>query len=179
MILAVILSFAYFYPLWTGQPNPSTDFFQHLGCPAGTEASRPAGDLTGGVLGAGACGRGRPGRPGTPGLALVERFAAGLLVGVVASSLLGRSLWWGVGVAALGAPALLLLVRDWPEGIDMVGRPAARGRPGGWLGSGGPSGSRVGLEVALVVGVALYFVFTRAFTESSGSITSPSSPPSR
>ncbi|MGC1184143.1 MAG: phospholipid carrier-dependent glycosyltransferase [Candidatus Dormiibacterota bacterium] len=33
VILAVILSFAYFYPLWTGQPIPSTDFFQHIWLP--------------------------------------------------------------------------------------------------------------------------------------------------
>ena len=31
--LAVILSFAYFYPLWTGQPIPSNDFFQHIWLP--------------------------------------------------------------------------------------------------------------------------------------------------
>lgn len=29
-VLAVILCFAYFYPLWTGQPIPSSDFFQHI-----------------------------------------------------------------------------------------------------------------------------------------------------
>ncbi|MGH7611114.1 MAG: phospholipid carrier-dependent glycosyltransferase [Candidatus Dormibacteria bacterium] len=28
--LAVILAFAYFYPLWTGAPIPSNDFFQHI-----------------------------------------------------------------------------------------------------------------------------------------------------
>lgn len=33
IVLAVILSFAYFYPLWTGQPIPSTDFFQHIWLP--------------------------------------------------------------------------------------------------------------------------------------------------
>jgi dolichyl-phosphate-mannose-protein mannosyltransferase len=33
MVLAVILTFAYFYPLWTGQPIPSTDFFQHIWLP--------------------------------------------------------------------------------------------------------------------------------------------------
>ena len=33
VVLAVILSFAYFYPLWTGQPIPSTDFFQHIWLP--------------------------------------------------------------------------------------------------------------------------------------------------
>ena len=31
--LAVILGFAYFYPLWTGQPIPSNDFFQHIWLP--------------------------------------------------------------------------------------------------------------------------------------------------
>jgi hypothetical protein len=33
VVLAVVLSFAYFYPLWTGQPIPSTDFFQHIWIP--------------------------------------------------------------------------------------------------------------------------------------------------
>jgi len=33
VVLAVILCFAYFYPLWTGQPIPSTDFFQHIWIP--------------------------------------------------------------------------------------------------------------------------------------------------
>jgi dolichyl-phosphate-mannose--protein O-mannosyl transferase len=33
IVLAVILSFAYFYPLWTGQPIPSNDFFQHIWLP--------------------------------------------------------------------------------------------------------------------------------------------------
>ena len=33
VVLAVILSFAYFYPLWTGQPIPSNDFFQHIWLP--------------------------------------------------------------------------------------------------------------------------------------------------
>jgi dolichyl-phosphate-mannose--protein O-mannosyl transferase len=33
VVLAVILSFAYFYPLWTGQPIPSNEFFQHIWLP--------------------------------------------------------------------------------------------------------------------------------------------------
>ena len=33
VVLAVVLSFAYFYPLWTGQPIPSNDFFQHIWVP--------------------------------------------------------------------------------------------------------------------------------------------------
>jgi len=33
VVLAVVLCFAYFYPLWTGQPIPSTDFFQHIWVP--------------------------------------------------------------------------------------------------------------------------------------------------
>jgi len=33
VVLAVVLTFAYFYPLWTGQPIPSTDFFQHIWIP--------------------------------------------------------------------------------------------------------------------------------------------------
>lgn len=33
VVLAVVLCFAYFYPLWTGQPIPSTDFFQHIWIP--------------------------------------------------------------------------------------------------------------------------------------------------
>ena len=30
VVLAVVLCFAYFYPLWTGQPISSSDFFQHI-----------------------------------------------------------------------------------------------------------------------------------------------------
>jgi hypothetical protein len=33
VVLAVVVGFAYFYPLWTGQPIPSTDFFQHIWIP--------------------------------------------------------------------------------------------------------------------------------------------------
>lgn len=33
VVLSVILCFAYFYPLWTGQPIPSSDFFQHIWIP--------------------------------------------------------------------------------------------------------------------------------------------------
>ncbi len=33
VVLAVVLCFAYFYPLWTGQPIASTDFFQHIWIP--------------------------------------------------------------------------------------------------------------------------------------------------
>ncbi len=33
VVLAVVLCFAYFYPLWTGQPIPSSDFFQHIWIP--------------------------------------------------------------------------------------------------------------------------------------------------
>ncbi|HEY6538359.1 MAG TPA: phospholipid carrier-dependent glycosyltransferase [Candidatus Dormibacteraeota bacterium] len=33
VVLAVVLSFIYFYPLWTGQPISSTNFFQHVWLP--------------------------------------------------------------------------------------------------------------------------------------------------
>ncbi len=33
VVLAVVLSFAYFYPLWTGQPINSSSFFQHIWIP--------------------------------------------------------------------------------------------------------------------------------------------------
>ncbi|MGA9774395.1 MAG: phospholipid carrier-dependent glycosyltransferase [Candidatus Dormiibacterota bacterium] len=33
VVLAVVLCFAYFYPLWTGQPIASSNFFQHIWVP--------------------------------------------------------------------------------------------------------------------------------------------------
>ncbi|HEY6538360.1 MAG TPA: hypothetical protein VI138_04885, partial [Candidatus Dormibacteraeota bacterium] len=107
---------------------------------------------------------------------LAERLAAGLLVGVVASSLLslGLSLWWGVGVvSALAGPALLLL------GAIVAGRGSwprrVRHRPDswrGWLaGEWSRPGTRYGLVVAAVVGVVFYFIFTRALTEAGGAIS--------
>ena len=106
---------------------------------------------------------------------LAERLAAGLLVGVVASSLLGfgLSLWWGVGVpASLGAPAVLLLAGVGTRAGIWLSR--IRHGPRGWAvwlsREWARAGSRVGIEVALVVGIVFYFIFTRALTESGGSI---------
>ncbi|MFZ0169850.1 MAG: hypothetical protein WAL64_10630 [Candidatus Dormiibacterota bacterium] len=106
---------------------------------------------------------------------LAERLAASLLVGVVASALLsfGLALWWGQGEAAtLSAPALLLVLgvgvgaRSWMNRLRLG--------PRGWWSRIAREWNRVGsigsLLATLLVGIAFYFIFTRALTESAGSI---------
>jgi hypothetical protein len=106
---------------------------------------------------------------------LAERLAASLLVGVVASTLLslGLSLWWGMGGAAtLSAPAILLGL-----GVGLGARPwlhRLRLGPRGWWSRVPREWHRAGtigsLAATLLVGVAFYFIFTRALSESAGSI---------
>jgi hypothetical protein len=106
---------------------------------------------------------------------LAERLAAGLLIGVVASSLLslGLSLWWGFGVApALVAPALLLLVGVSPRARLWLER-ARRGPRvwGSWIAQESRrAGSPAGLMVAVFTGVIFYFIFTRALSETGGTL---------
>ncbi|MGH7641738.1 MAG: hypothetical protein ACRENX_01755 [Candidatus Dormibacteria bacterium] len=107
---------------------------------------------------------------------LAERLAASLLVGVVASSLLSLalSLWWGVGPpAALLAPGLLfagaggVAVGHWYRRLRLG--PAEWGR---WINrEWNRAGTRAGLLVTVLVGLAFYFIFTRALVEMGGSIT--------
>ncbi|MGH7639566.1 MAG: hypothetical protein ACREOL_01440, partial [Candidatus Dormibacteria bacterium] len=106
---------------------------------------------------------------------LMERLAAGLLVGVVASSLLslGLALWLGMGPgAALAAPAILLLLGG------MAGLPLWRRRLGAqrtlWLerqlARWETAGERAGLLVALALGAGFYFLFTRAVQPEAGQL---------
>jgi hypothetical protein len=107
---------------------------------------------------------------------LAERLAAALLVGVVASSLLslGLSLWLGLGVgAALISPSFLLLAavsvraRNWLDRLRLG--------PGGWgswlAEEWDRRGTRAGLLVTVVVGVAFYLIFTRALVGTGGEIS--------
>ncbi|MGA9920810.1 MAG: hypothetical protein WBR23_06105 [Candidatus Dormiibacterota bacterium] len=107
---------------------------------------------------------------------LTERLAGALLVGVVSSSLLSLAfaLWWGVGPgAALLAPLFLLLLAGGARGRSWARRlrlgPGSWGR---WLAKEwNRTGTRAGLIVTVLLGVAFYFVFTRALVETGGSIT--------
>ena len=107
---------------------------------------------------------------------LAERLAAALLIGVVASSLLSLaiSLWWGVGpLAALGAPGLLLVGAAGIHARSWFGR--LRLGPLGWgswiAREWDRSSTQAGLWVAVLVGLAFYFIFARALVETGGSIT--------
>ncbi len=97
---------------------------------------------------------------------LTERLAASLLLGLVASTMasFGLSLWWGIGAAAaLAGPALVALAAllvGWRRWLARGMRPAAslsylrsriKDQPLGWE-----------LAAFLVLGAALFFIFSRA-----------------